>query len=157
MSAVGFTWCILVPLAWFAGPEGFHKLPEVYVQAMLDFGYLVIIGPAIGSGIGITIQSWMAYARNKTFGSGAVAGYNTFADLYNIGTALEYVPDAWSHVSDILFGGKKDRDEDENVFARIAIILVILAAVAGCLLTAAIIQTVSQSTLASRRLKYQIQ
>lgn len=152
MAAVGFSWCYLVILAVAAGPDGFGRLPPRYVQAMFDLGYLIIIAPCIGSGIAITVDSWAHFWRRRTFGSGAVAGWNTFADVYNIYEAATYVPSAWDHVKNVLFP-KKSSSSSDNVFGRIAIFLAIMAVLGGILTAAAIIRTVSERTVANRRFR----
>ena len=157
MAAVGFSWCYLVILAFAAGPDGFNKLPANYVEAMFSLGYLIIIGPCIGSGIAITIQSWAYFWRKRTFGSGAVAGWNTFADVYNIYQAAHYVPSAWDHVKDLLFPKKRDSSSSsDNALARIAIFLAIMAVVGGILTAAAIIRTVAERTAADRRFRFAV-
>ncbi len=154
MAAVGFSWCYLVIIAVAAGPDGFHKLPPQYVNAMFSLGYLIIIGPCIGSGTAIMIDSWSYFWRKRTFGSGAAAGWNTFADCYNIYQAAHYVPTAWDTVRDVLFPKKSSSSSSDNALARLAIILAVLAVVGGIITAAAIIRTVSERTVANRRLKY---
>jgi len=153
MSAVGFSWCYLVIIAFAAGPDGFHKLPANYVQAMFSLGYLIIIGPCIGSGVAITIDSWAYFWRKRTFASGAVAGWNTFADVYNIYSAVRYVPSAWDNVKDVLFPKKRSSSSDSSL-TGLVVFLALAAVFGGILTTAAIVRTVSESTARSRRLKY---
>ncbi len=159
MSAVGFTWCYLVILAFAAGPDGFHKLPEPYVNAMFSLGYLALIIPCIGSGLAITVDSWMYFWRKRSFASGAVAGYNTFADIYNIYEAAHYVPTAWDTVRDVLFPKKSSKSsssssDSNDAFTRIAIGLAICAIVGGVLTTAAIVRTVAENAARERKFKY---
>lgn len=154
MSAVGFSWCYLVILAFAAGPDGFKKLPANYVEAMFSLGYLIIIGPCIGSGLAITLQSWAYFWRRRTFGSGAVAGWNTFADVYNIYQAAHYVPTAWDTVKDVLFPKKRSSSDSNSGLAYIAIMLALAAVFGGILTAAAIIRTVAERTASERRLKY---
>ncbi len=155
MSAVGFSWCYLVILAFAAGPDGFNKLPANYVQAMFALGYLIIIGPCIGSGLAITLQSWAYFWRRRTFGSGALAGWNTFADVYNIYEASRAVPGAWDLVKDLLFPKKRSSSSDSNSgLATIAIMLALAAVFGGILTTAAIVRTVAERTAANRRVQY---
>ena len=156
MSAAGFTWCYLVPIAYLAGPGCFGKLPTPYVEALWSLGYLTIIGPVIGSGLAITVQSWMIALRTRSFRDGAIAGYNTFAQLYNIGSAIEYVPSAWDKVTDVLFSKDSKNDSDGgNALGRLVILLVVLALLAGCLTTTIILRSTSQSAVSARRLRYQ--
>jgi len=163
MAACGFTWCYLAVLALLAGPGGLSRLPPRYVDAMFSLGYLTIIGPLIGSGIAITIQSWAHFWRKRSFASGAVAGYNTFADVYNIYEAAHYVPTAWDTVKDVLFPSKKSSsssssssdDDSDSSLAGIAILLAVIAVLAGVVTAAAIIRTVAERTAANRRLEYE--
>ena len=150
MAAVGFSWCYLVIIAFVAGPDGFNKLPAKYVQAMFSLGYLVIIGPLIGSGIAITIESWAYFWRKRTIGSGVAASWNTFADIYNIYQAASYIPSAWDNVTGLL----KSDDEDDNGLAGLAILLALMALLGGVITAAAIIRTVSERTASDRRFRY---
>jgi hypothetical protein len=157
MSAVGFSWSYLVIIAVAAGPDGFHRLPQPYVDAMFSLGYLVIIGPCIGSGLAITVDSWAHFWRKRTFGSGAVAAWNTAADVYNIYNAVRYVPSAWDNVRDLLLPKKRDSSSSsssDNGLARLAILLAVMAVIGGVLTTAAIIRTVAQITARKRALQY---
>lgn len=158
MAACGFTWCYLAVIALVAGPDGFNRLPPRYVEAMFSLGYLTIIGPVIGSGIAITLQSWAHFWRARTFGSGAVAGYNTFAQVYNIYEAAHYVPTAWDTCREVFFPSKKSSSssssDDDNGFAGLAILLAVLAVLAGVVTAAVIIRTVAERTAANRKLEY---
>lgn len=153
MSAVGFSWCYLVVIAFAAGPSGFHKLPDRYVDAMFQLGYLIIIGPCIGSGLAITLQSWAYFWRRRTFGNGAIAAWNTAADVYNIYNAARYVPSMWDNVKDVLFPKKSSSKEDSS-YAGLAVMLAVLAVFGGILTTAAIVRTVAERTAVNRSLRY---
>lgn len=161
MAACGFTWCYLAVIALLAGPDGFNKLPSRYVEAMFSLGYLTIIGPLIGSGIAITLQSWAYFWRKRTFASGAVAGYNTLADVYNIYEAAHYVPTAWDTCRELIFPSKKSSssssssDDNDNSLTGLAVLLAILAVAAGIVTAAAIIRTVAERTAANRRFEYE--
>ena len=147
MAAVGFSWCWLVVVAFLAGPDGFNKLPFKYVQGMFDLGYLAIIVPCIGSGTALTINAWSHFWRSRNFGDGAVAVWNTSADLYNIYGAVRYAPSAWEHVSDMFKGSSSssssDDDEGGGAFATLAIILCVFALFAGIITTVIIVKTVA--------------
>jgi hypothetical protein len=136
-----------------------HKLPPAYIGAMLSLGYLAIVGPLIGSGIAITVESWAVFWRRRTFTNMAVAGYNTFADVYNIYEASRYVPSAWDTVKDVLWPKKRSSssssssDGEGGGFTWIVILLVVLAIFAGVLTAAAIIRTVSERTARERLLE----
>lgn len=155
MSASGFTWCYTILLA-FAGTQinveaADHTvqplLTDQWVQGLLEIGYLVVIVPIIGSGIAITVNSWAAFWRRRTFGSGAVAGWNTFADVYNITHALSEVPSAFGHLGS-LFEGKGDKR---------GVLVLVLAAIAlfgGILTTYTIITLTASAVRNSKSLEY---
>jgi hypothetical protein len=157
MAAVGFTWCYLVIIAYAA--TEMHKLPPAYIGAMLSLGYLAIVGPLIGSGIAITVESWAVFWRRRTLANMAIAGYNTFADVYNIYEASRYVPGAWDTVKDVLWPKKRSSssssssDGEGGGLTWIVILLVVLAIFAGVLTAAAIIRTVSERTARERLLE----
>jgi len=152
MAACGFTWCNMVILALIGanwpveqddGTTAMLLDPES-LQAFCELGYLVIIGPVIGSGIAITVHSWMVWYRTRSLRDGAVAGWNTFADIYNISNAVSNVPSFTSHLGAFFKG-----DDSKN---KIVLALVALAVFGGILTTYAIITTTAASTAASRAL-----
>ncbi|MBI2038970.1 MAG: hypothetical protein HYT22_01655 [Candidatus Niyogibacteria bacterium] len=141
MSACGFTWVYLIVLALIAGAAGW--LEPRYVEAMLSLGYLVIIAPVLGSGIALTIESWMRFWKQRTFGSGAVAGWNTFAQVYNMYQGVSAIPRALGNVMDV-FGDRKssrdDGDSGKGAMAMLAILLVVVAVAGGVLTTTLILR-----------------
>ena len=64
-------------------------LPPAMLGVMMNLIYIMIIVPLIGSGIFITIQSWIAFARDKSLSNLGVAGWNTFAQAYNTYNAIQ--------------------------------------------------------------------
>jgi heme/copper-type cytochrome/quinol oxidase subunit 2 len=142
MAASGFTWSFTMLLAF--GAEAMGKLPPAYVEGMTRLGYLVVILPIIGSGLAITVQSWAYFWRRRSFANGAVAGWNSFAQVYNIVSAMDAVPESLSFLAD-LFGGKSKGSSDKDSAAlRLMIMLVVLAVVGGILVTAVIIRTTAR-------------
>jgi hypothetical protein len=146
MSAVGFTWCYLVLIAICGGPEGTGKFTAAQVKMMVDLGYLAIIFPCIGSGLAIMLDSWTWFWRRKTFGRGALAGYNTFAELNNIYSAFQYAPSAWRSASKLF---AKDDSDGKN---KLAVWAVVLSVGAGILTTSVIVRMVSKARATSTRL-----
>lgn len=155
MSASGFTWCYTI-LACLLGGNITHTvdgravpyLSAAQIAAVAQAGYLLVIFPVIGSGIAITVHSWMAFKRRRTLANGALAGYNTFADVYNIYEASRAVPSATRGLGKF-FGGDSD---DKGKLLVLAI--VVAAALAGVLTTYTIITTVARSTARDRALQY---
>jgi hypothetical protein len=138
MSASGFTWCYVIILAF--GAHALHKLDMRYVTAMIQLGYLVVILPILGSGLAITIDSWAHFYRKRNWLNGGVAGWNTFAQVYNTVNALRGIPDAFGGVVKVLFG--KDR---KNNATLLVIMLVVLAVIGGVATTMAIIRATAKS------------
>lgn len=104
-------------------------------EVMFNLGYLIIIGPVIFSGFGLTIHSYVMAWKRRTFPDLAVAGWNTFAQFNNVYQAARHAPGAWDSVLKGLTGGKsKDKG------GAIIILLVILALVGGTMTTIAIVR-----------------
>ena len=91
MSAMGFTWCYMLFMAWLGATVPFVEqddgtyatlLTPDMLEAYINLGYLVVIGPILGSGLAITCQSWYQFAKRRTLGNAGVAGWNTFAQIY---------------------------------------------------------------------------
>lgn len=141
MSACGFTWCYLVALVLInqAIPTKYH-LPDKYMEATFRLGYLMIILPIIGSGLAITVQSWMYFWRRRSFGNGAIAGWNTFADVYNIYQASKAIPESLDFL-----GALWDSDDDSPIYLKIVIVLAGLALLGGILTTTAIVRTTARN------------
>lgn len=111
MSACGFTWCYSIVMALAATHVPYHGhmlLTPKYAAGVMELAYLAIILPIIGSGIGITISSWQNFARRRTVGGGALAGYNTFADIYNIYEASRAVPMIFKDLGGLFKAGDDD-------------------------------------------------
>lgn len=155
MSASGFTWCYLVIFGAISTQIPFEQDDGTYAtlltpegaQAFADLGYTLIILPILGSGLVITLQSWAAFWRRRTFGSGAVAGYNTFAQVYNTWSAVQHLPGSSKGALDYFTKGE---DKGKGLVAA----LVALAAVGGILTTWAIIRSVAKKEAYNRTLQY---
>lgn len=141
MSACGFTWVYVTILGLIAQSTG--KLPPQYVNAMFSLGYLTIILPILGSGLAITAQSWAYFWRERNFGSGAAAGWNTFAQIYNMYEAVHIIPEAIKSLGGVL---KDDDSEDgKGQLLAIAVMLVVAAVSGGVLTTTAIIRKTAKN------------
>lgn len=136
MSAVGFTWCYAV-VACFVGVSTGKLTPE-QAQLVFELAYLAIIFPAIGSGLAITIQSWVHFARERNWSNAGLAIYNTFAQGMNMYDAVQHAPGVWDHASKALFSKDSDEKGSGLILALAALVLC-----AGILTTALIIRTVA--------------
>lgn len=145
MSASGFTWCYLVILmlinACTAGSK--YHLPDKYAEGVFRLGYLIIILPVIGSGIAITIQSWAYFWKERNFKNGALAGWNTFADVYNIYTAARAIPESLSFLSSLFKSDSRDSDGKGRLVMWV-ILLAILCVLGGILTTIAIVRSTAK-------------
>lgn len=139
MSACGFTWCYLILLALGAGAIGL--LEPQYVQAALEIGYLVLIGPILGSGLGIWIDSLTTAWRRRSVGSVAVAGWNTFAQVHNTYQAAKMIPEILEHLGEVFKSKNGGKDVAKAKALLLIIILVVLAICAGTLTTVAIVRS----------------
>jgi hypothetical protein len=150
MSACGFVWVytIVLALLWHTLNPSLPKkyvLSDVYLNGAIGLGYLIIILPVLGSGLAITINSWAYFWRRRTFGSGALAGYNSFAQLYNTYQAIQGIPEAVGLVGKAFKG---DGDSDGKKWV-LMLALVLIALVGGILTTTAIIRVSARSSARS--------
>jgi hypothetical protein len=132
MSACGFTWVYLTILTMLTVAGGW--LTPEWGEVMFKLGYLVVILPILGSGFGIWAHSLVRAYRRRTFGSVAVAGWNTYANMSNTWQAASHAPSFLRDVIDA-FGGKGKSRSKDGAAALIVILLVILAVAGGFLTT----------------------
>jgi hypothetical protein len=138
MAASGLSWCILILL--ILGAVGIGKLTPYWGEVGLDLGYILIIPGILFSGLMITIDSWARAFRTRKILDFGVAGYNSFAQVYNTYHAIQGIGPAFGKVFEAFSGGKDKKDG-----TTIVLILVVFALGAGILITAAIIHHVAAS------------
>lgn len=140
MAAIGFTSFYTLVICWLGVTTGY--LPREAVNIVHALTYVTIIVPLIGSGIIITIESWIRFAREKSLMNLGVAGWNTFAQGYNIYNAVNSFGGAWDVVSKSIGGLDKD-DLDSNNNTVKAIMIAVFALAAGIITTVVIIRKYS--------------
>jgi len=138
MAASGLSWCILILL--ILGAVGIGKLTPYWGEVGLDLGYILIIPGILFSGLMITVDSWARAFRTRKILDFGVAGYNSFAQIYNTYHAIQGIGPAFGKVFEAFTGGKDKKDG-----TTIVLILVVFALGAGILITAAIIHHVAAS------------
>lgn len=151
MSASGFTWCYLVIGIFLGTVIPYHHADGTWApllkpetsEAVANLGYLIVIFPILGSGLAIMMHSWGVFWRRRTFGNGAVAGYNTFAEAYNLYSAAQYVPKA-AGKTEGFFSSSSDKDRG------IVLLLVIASVFGGILTTRAILLASARATAKDR-------
>lgn len=160
MSASGFTWCYTI-LACLLGGGITHTvdgkvvpyLSEAQVQAVAGMGYMMIILPVLGSGLAITLHSWGVFYRRRSFGSGGIAAWNTFAQVSNMYSAAQDIPKVWDMLGDFFGGKSKSSDSDSNG-SKLVILIAVCALLAGILTTYAILTSTARATARERSLRY---
>lgn len=120
-AAVGFSSVIMLVLV-FTGYATGH-LPKQYAEAAGSLWYLLVIFPAIGTGLIITVHSLIQAWRERSMANIGTAAWNTFASAHNLYSAASNVPDAFSKVGDLFKGDKDDQ--------KVALVLLIVAVAIG--------------------------
>ena len=136
-SAVGFTFVYAIVVSYIAVSTGY--LPASMLGLLSSLIYLMLIVPAIGSGIIITIQSWINFAREKSLMNLGVAGWNTFAQAYNTYNAIQSFGPALDTVQEGL-GGLFDGDGDSDNSTMRVLLLAAIILLAGVMTTTVIIR-----------------
>lgn len=135
MSACGFTWVYLSILTMVSVAA--QWLTPEWGVVMFKLGYLIIILPILGSGFGIWAHSIAHAYRRRSFGSVAIAGWNTYAQFRNTWEAASHAPSFMRDVMDA-FVSKDRRSSKDGAAAMLAVLLVILAVAGGAMTTGAI-------------------
>lgn len=147
-SAIGFSSVLLFPMAFLVHAMVPKYYPDLYFQATISLWYVTIIIPIVGSGLLITIQSWMVAWRERSLMNLGTAAWNTFAQVHNtmgmiqnMGPALDMIGKAFGSVLESKGGGKNDAQAKLAIIAiMIMVLLVVVALMGGAFLTAWIIQ-----------------
>jgi len=140
MAAAGFTWCYLSLVAIVGGALGLVSGDAA--GAALSLGYLIIVPGVLFAGAVILLDSWATAYRHRTLANVGIAGYNTFAELYNGYNAISGVPAAFKEVVGFFRGGNRDRSVR---LSGLVIGLVLVVLLAGVLTTWMIIEHVAGS------------
>jgi len=141
MSGAGFTWCYLIVAMLIT--SYFNLLPIEYIEAMVSLGYLIIVFPVLGAGLAIMINSWAYAIKNKSFVGFGIGAYNTFAQTYNMFSALNAIPDALENVMETLFRSHDSDDNGKGFMGLIVILVVVVVTVLGALTTITIVKWVA--------------
>lgn len=141
-SAIGFSSVVMVALAFAASHFIDPEHAKLLIHWMMSLWYVVVIVPVLGTGLVLTLHSWMQFTRTRSWTDLAASSWNTFAMLHNTYDAAQSLGPALDSVGDMfgsLFSSKGGSDSNAAV-ARLAIALVLLALVSGVLLTTLIIK-----------------
>jgi hypothetical protein len=142
-SAIGFSSVFVFPLLFVANAVAPDAFSADDLNAAESLWYLTIIIPALGTGLLITIESWIAVYRERSLGNIGVAAYNTLVQAHNtmgaingFGPALRAVGKAFSSVA-ASRGDAKGKAALLGIMIAVAIVAISLSA--GVILTAALI------------------
>ncbi|MBI5448925.1 hypothetical protein HY948_01260 [Candidatus Gottesmanbacteria bacterium] len=72
---------------------------DMLVQNIFDLAYLIIIFPVLGTGLAITVNSWIVAYVRRDWTSVGVGIYNAGAQLHNMVNAVRHVPRAAKSLS----------------------------------------------------------
>lgn len=110
-------------------------LPPVVAKGALSLWYLLIIIPALGTGLLITIESWIIAFRERSLLSMGGAAWNTFAQLHNMYGAIDGIGDAISGLGSLF-----DADDEGGPLLMLAVGIVVAALLGGVVLTYVLIR-----------------
>lgn len=134
-SVFGFSMPILFGELWAA--TAWHLISPAFMKATVEGWYLFAILPLLGTGLIITIHSWMESYRERSFGNMATAAYNTVAQAHNMYSAVSGIGDAFKGLGDFF------SSDDENASgAGIALLIafVALSVLGGAFITYGVVQ-----------------
>jgi hypothetical protein len=134
-SAIGFSSVIGFVVGYALYATG--HLPMAAARAAASLWYLIVIVPALGTGLVLTIQSWIVAFRTRRILDMGAAAYNTLTQVHNMAGALSGIGDAFGAVGDMFKSDSKD--ESGGAVVVLVILLVVGALAAGVILTAALI------------------
>lgn len=145
-SAIGFSSVILFPLVFVAHAAFPAQFTDLYVKGAVNLWYLTIIFPVLGTGLIITVHSWIQAYRERDMLSMGSAAWSTYAQIHNMAGAVDSMGSAFSAVGDA-FGSLFSASDDDDAGGQLALLglLVMLAVViislfSGAVLTALIIK-----------------
>lgn len=143
-SAVGFSMLVALAATAVAYACGYPRLASL----VMDFWYLGIILPALGSGLVVTIDSIRTAMRERDLASGITATINTGIMVNNIWQSIGTVANALTDIA-----STNDDGEDEAPLLIFAGIIACVAIASGALLTWVIMEhyrSVARATVGGR-------
>jgi hypothetical protein len=143
-SAIGFSSCLILPLIFAAHAIVPKYFTDLYMQGAINLWYLTVIFPILGSGVIITVQSWIVAYRERDLLSMGTAAWNTFAMAYDTYNAVEGIGPALSSVWDAISSAIPSSSDEDDSGAMIGLAIMLLVVVAalggGVVITMAIVK-----------------
>ena len=132
-SVVGYSSAILLGVVTGLYYNG--RIDEHFIVLAVDFWYVLVIFPALGTLLVLWLHSIQMAFRHPGILSWTTAGWNTYAMAHNVGDALQHLPEA-SEGAGELFSSIGKGEDGWKVWL---VILVVLASIGlGALLTWAV-------------------
>lgn len=117
---------------------------EMLVGNIFDLAYIAIIFPVLGTGLSITINSWIVAAARRDFTSAGIAIYNTGAQIHNVISAFRNVPRAANNLGSGL--KLKLKSKDAQALAYVCLLLFpIVISLGGAIATTMIVMRASDA------------
>lgn len=153
-SGVGFSMPILIALSWgtvqylTSGtlPEMSPEEGAAFMQAIFNLWYVAIIFPILGSGLAIWAHSLRMAYRRRDFASIASAGWNTFAQVHNMLSAINNLGGAFGNIGEFFGKALSGKGDARAKLVILAVILVIVSLVAGFMITFALVRYFANKT-----------
>lgn len=142
-SVIAFS-TLTVPVTLFCALGLSGATPEEAAELskfVMSFWYLLVIIPALGTGLVLVLHSWVQFFRTGSLLDGGVAAWNTFAQAHNMYEASQSIGPAWETASEglgSLFKG--DGDDAKGKLILLGVLVVIAAMLSSLLITIWIIK-----------------
>ena len=146
MAIAGFTMvygCVLLLAIVGLYPviPALHEAVELsdLIQFTDSLLYLLVILAVIPTGLIIWIHSLIAFWKDKSLKNGAIAGWNTYANVRNVISVARHAPSAFKTVVKVCFGGKGSK-KGNAVLVMVGIFVTIMAVCGGWMTASAIMK-----------------
>lgn len=140
MSAIGFSSAYLLGLLLVVVPFLEPQQATELVKYATSFWYVLVIAPVLGTGLIVTVHSWIMLYRERRLLDMAAASWNTFAQIHNMANAANSIGPALKDVSDGFSRVLKDSKDPNSKIFILGVVLALLALLLGVLTTAVIIR-----------------
>lgn len=150
MSALGFTYVFMFiggagAVAWdisaHSGPGQHLWFTEEMINGYASLAYILVWPGIVGSGLVMTIHSWKVARAEGGARNYMVAGYNTFAQAWNVIDGIRFLPDAFGKVGGLFKGDSKNKG------SLVLLMILLVSLVAGILLTRLILLSSARATM----------
>lgn len=118
---------------------------DMLVQNVFDLAYLTIVFPVLGTGLAITLNSWIVAYQRRTLGSAAVGLYNTGAQIHNMVNAVRHVPQATRSLGKGLSKSFSSKNSSKGIAYLALMLFPITISLGGAIATTALVMSASDA------------